>query len=340
MKKHTPAPEGYDDDDADALDALDPDATAARARWRQRLTAVLGTSYGISAAVHVAVLLVLATIIITSPPAEQPAVLRVLERREPPRLDEDRRPDVKDQPQVPLEEPVETPIIIQNEEVEVTTSVPRGTSFDNPSDKHLDARSFDDGVGLRGAPSGPYGSRFSEGRLPRKGGGEATEDAVRGALEWLVRHQAADGSWGGRWKARCKDAPCAGGTWDHLDDDDAGHAVGKTGLALLALLGNGNTHRFARQERFRRAVQRGLAWLRARQGEDGSFGWSARGNDETVYDHAVATMAVCEALAITRDVELRQPARRAVELLLRAQNPGLAWKYGARDGRNDSSVTG
>ncbi len=337
MKKHTPAPEGYYEDDADEVEDLaqDREETTLRARLRQRVVAVLGTSYGISAAVHVAILLVLATIIITSPPAEQSAELQVSRRADPPKLDEDRTPDTRDQPEVPLTEPVETPIIIKNEEVEITTDVPKGLSFDNPSDKNLESNKFDDATGLSGGASGPYGSRLGRGRLGDEGGGKATEDGVRGALEWLARHQAPDGSWRQGWKAQCKGAPCSGGAWD---GDVQVHAVGTTSLALLAFLGNGNTHRFAKYEHFRRAVHKGLRWLRGQQAPNGSFGW--QGNHDGAYAHAIATMAVCEALAITRDFELKQPAARAVELLLSAQNPGLGWKYGFRDGRNDSSVTG
>ena len=67
MKRHTPAPEGYYEDDADEVDDLAHDQTTLRSRLQQRVVAVLGTSYGISIAVHVAILLVLATILIASP---------------------------------------------------------------------------------------------------------------------------------------------------------------------------------------------------------------------------------------------------------------------------------
>ena len=334
MKKHTPAPEGYYDDDAEEVDDLDRDVSTLRARLRQRVAAVMGTSYGISAGVHVAILLVLATIMIASPPLPQEAALHVSPRVDPPRIEEDRTPDLKDQPEVPLKEATETPIIIKQDEVEITTDVPEGLELDNPSDKNLEARSFDDATGLAGGASGAYGARFGVGRLANPSGGPATEDAVRGALEWLARHQAPDGSWRSTWSDQCKGPRCSGGVWP---DGGGSHEVGYTAVSLLAFLGNGHTHRFARVAKYRQVVQKGLRYLRAQQREDGAIGWRT---GEQVYDHAIATMALCEAYAITRDFELKGPALRATEVLLEAQNPGLGWKYGRRSGRNDTSVTG
>lgn len=333
MKRHTPAPEGYYEDDADEVDELDPGA--AHAGLRQRVAAVFGTSYGISIAVHVAILLVLATILIATPPPEAVAQLQVVPRAaEPPRLEE-RTPDLKDSPLVPLEEPVETPIIILNEEVEITTDVPKGVSFDNPSNVHLDARDINDAIGTGGGASGAYGSRFGHGS-PGEGGGPETTNSVRDALEWLADHQSPDGRWeAGAWTKNCKEKTCSGpGT--NLGGD---HDLGVTALATLAFLGDGNTHRFGKTPRFRIVVQRALKWMKTQQRSDGSMGLHGT-EREHVYDHAISTMALCEAYAITRDFELKRVAERATAYLVAAQNPGLGWKYGVRSGRNDTSVTG
>lgn len=336
MKKHTPAPEGYYEDDPDDAHDLALDEVTLRARLRQRLAAVMGTSYGISALVHVAILLVLATIIITSPAAQEPRLIHVSHAVEPPKLEEERERDLKDTPPVPPSEELERPIIVQQDHVEVTTEVPKGISFDNLTDKNLEDRSFDDATGLAGGASGAYGSRFGDGRPHKADGWEpACDDAVKGALEWLRRHQDTDGAWRSTWAQRCQDDRCKGGVWQ---DGGGDHAVGYTGLAVLAFLGNGNTHRFAKVKAYRPVVQRALRFLRSQQRPDGSIGWERP--DEQAYDHMIATMALCEAYAITRDFELKSAAQRAADHLVAAQNPGLAWRYGPRDGRNDSSVTG
>ncbi|MCO5165505.1 MAG: terpene cyclase/mutase family protein [Planctomycetes bacterium] len=335
MKKHTPAPEGYYEDDPDDVHDLALDEVTLRARLRQRLAAVMGTSYGISALVHVAILLVLATIIIASPAAQEPKLIQVSHAVEPPKVEEERERDLKDTPLVPLEEQVETPIIIQQDHVEVTSEVPRGISFDNPTDKNLEDRFTDDARGLSGGASGAYGSRFATGAPGPEGGGKETEEAVRAALEWLRRHQDPDGAWRSTWAERCQDDRCKGGVWQ---DGGGDHAVGYTGLAVLAFLGNGNTHRFAKVRAYRPVVQRALRFLRSKQRADGRIGWERP--DEQAYDHMIATMALCEAYAITRDFELKTPAQRATEFLVEAQNPGLGWRYAPRGGRNDSSVTG
>src|SRR5687768_15604811 len=103
MKKHTPAPEGYYEDDADDEHELDVEQASIRARLQQRLMAVFGTSYGISVAVHLAILAILATIIITTPAEPTTARLSV-SRAEPIPPATERRPDIQEQREVPLPE--------------------------------------------------------------------------------------------------------------------------------------------------------------------------------------------------------------------------------------------
>jgi hypothetical protein len=335
VKSRTPAPEGYYEDDADEVADLDRAQLTLRDRLRATGAAVFGTSYGISIAVHVAILLVLATIMIATPPPEAKAELQVSRAIESPKLEE-RTPDLKDSPEVPLEQPVETPIIILEDEVEISNEVPRcPTLVEGATNKNLEACSVDDAMGLAGGASGAYSGRFKKGRPP-EGGGPETDDAVRSALVWLANHQAPDGRWeASSWTQRCKAPACSGpgaavgGSYD----------MGVTGLATLAFLGNGNTHRFARNPRFRLVVQRALKWMKSQQRADGSMGLHGS-EQEHIYEHAISTMALCEAYAITRDFELKRVAERATAYLIAAQNPGLGWKYGVRSGRNDTSVTG
>jgi hypothetical protein len=106
------------------------------------------------------------------------------------------------------------------------------------------------------------------------------------------------------------------------------------GLALLAYLGSGHTHRFGQ---YKRTVNKGLRWLEDQQKPDGSIGFH---EGEEIYNHAIATMAICEAYAVSRDFKLKDAAQKAVNYCIQAQNPGQGWKYGIKPGSNDTSVTG
>ncbi|MDC3379335.1 terpene cyclase/mutase family protein, partial [Planctomycetota bacterium] len=152
------------------------------------------------------------------------------------------------------------------------------------------------------------------------------------SLEWLSRHQSSDGRWDSDgWAGSCDLGHCSG---PGDNNGDARYDVGLTGLALLAFLGDGHTH--TSDGPYKGTVARGLHWLASRQADDGSLGFD-RG--ETIYNHAIAAQALCEAYGLTGDAELQAPARAAVDWILAAQNPGLGWKYGVRSGRNDTSVT-
>jgi hypothetical protein len=111
--------------------------------------------------------------------------------------------------------------------------------------------------------------------------------------------------------------------------------VACSALALLAFLGNGHTHRVGQ---FKKTVSLGLKWLVGQQKADGSLGKTSA--ESWIYSHAIGTMALCEAFAVTRDYKLQAPAQKAVDYIRKAQNAGLGWKYEPRSGKNDTSVTG
>ena len=59
-----------------------------------------------------------------------------------------------------------------------------------------------------------------------------------------------------------------------------------------------------------------------------------------MYQHALATQALCEGYGTSGDPFLKQAAQKAVDFLIFAQNPGLGgWRYEARQDC-DTSVTG
>jgi len=176
------------------------------------------------------------------------------------------------------EETVEKPIIILEEEVELTDDVPKGRPFATPSGSG--APSVTDAYGVGGGAAGAFGQRWGKGSLAREGGSLGTEAAVTGALRWLKRTQLPDGSW--------------------LDGAAPEAKVVGTARALLAYMGNGQAHRIGT---FKRTVNKGLTWLKRQQQADGSFG-GARAQ-------LLATQALAEAYAVTRDFTLKRYVEQA-----------------------------
>ncbi|MGB9688839.1 hypothetical protein [Thermogutta sp.] len=194
---------------------------------------------------------------------------------------------------------------------------------------------------LRGAaetePAEAFAQRNPESRGVRArefGGSSETERAVEKGLEFLARIQFADGHWS------LHRLP------DHVPDPQKTFHTGTmhgdtaaTGMALLAFLGAGYTHQGAR---YRDTVARGLRWLVENQLSDGRFFHDQTDSNQYTrfYGHGLATIAVCEAYGMTRDPALRQPAERAIEFIVKSQNPELGgWRYESRK-ETDTSVTG
>ena len=177
------------------------------------------------------------------------------------------------------------------------------------------------------------GKAATEGRL-QDGGQVRAAPAVELGLQWLARHQDLDQ---GRFDAK--------GFMKHDPEGDrcdgAGnplHDVGLTGLATLAFLGAGFTDRGNAQENpFARNVRPALRYLMSTQEKDGCFG--PRVTHAFMYNHVLATLAMCDAFAMTRDPRYRKPAEDGVAFILKAQNPGAGWRYDPRGKESDTSVT-
>jgi hypothetical protein len=193
-----------------------------------------------------------------------------------------------------------------------------------------------------------YRSRLDPDRAAasqRRGASVESEQAVERALDWLARHQDDDGRWDGG-TARDEDGAV-------VDDDDytihcptgqicfgecayweADTAL--TGLALLAYLGAGYTHI---EGKYASNVARGIDFVLSQQTSSGDL----RGRSRVVgmYCHAMASLALCEAFALTGDERLRDPAARAVDFLVRSRaRDRLAWRYAPGAPVGDTSILG
>ncbi|MCA1686796.1 MAG: hypothetical protein LC745_12675, partial [Planctomycetia bacterium] len=194
-----------------------------------------------------------------------------------------------------------------------------------------------------------YRSRLDPNRSARafrSGASPASEQAVERALDWLARHQDIDGHWDGGtakdddgntargdddFTVHCPPGETCFGACRYWEADNA-----LTGLALLSYLGAGYTQT---DGKYAETVTKGLEFLLAGQKPDGDL----RGKSRAVgmYCHAMATIALCEAYALTGDERLRAPVERAVGFLVRSRaRDGLAWRYAPGAPVGDTSILG
>ncbi|MGH7134220.1 MAG: hypothetical protein ACREHD_00685 [Pirellulales bacterium] len=186
------------------------------------------------------------------------------------------------------------------------------------------------------------------------GGTAASQAAVEDGLNWLARHQGTDGHWGADCLAadpnsRCEKAhPC--------DGPGEAYEAAQTGLALLAFQAAG--HYYFNGQRYSATVRRGVEYLVEEQASDGSIVGSqnpspqqiaAGGNFQQyfMYEHAIATFALCEACAVAiaegqkPDTRYLLAASRAVQFIERVQHSDGGWRYTTNPAdTSDCSVSG
>lgn len=153
------------------------------------------------------------------------------------------------------------------------------------------------------------------------GGDESTEAAVQAALRFLAADQRPDGSWDPLTSGAGRETLTLG-----TDRHGAGRnaTTGITGLALLSMLGAGNTHQ---QGPYADNVRRGLVYLIQHQHPDGSLAGDAK-LYESNYCHGMAALAMCEAAAMTGDASALRSAEAAARYTLAMQHPTTGgWRY-------------
>jgi len=163
----------------------------------------------------------------------------------------------------------------------------------------------------------------------RFGGSPGSEAAVELGLRWMADHQLTDGSWRFRHHSSACNGRCR-----HEGRIDSPNAA--TGLALMSFLGAGYTHQ---KGPYQSEVQLGLDYL-DREIRYLPYGGSFKGiGSKALYSHALATIAMAEALAMTGDEKYRKPVVEAYRFIVAAQHGKGGWKYRDRS-PGDMSVTG
>ncbi len=193
----------------------------------------------------------------------------------------------------------------------------------------------------RGGFGGRLTSQSRQALLDAYGGTPESEQAVLDGLRWLAAHQQPDGRW--PLKAYSKDIEACDCQTDFekevVDTDTAGTAFG-----VLPFLGAGITHKGAPDDppelnQYRETAYKGLLFLVKNQvrGTDEKKSGNLGGN---LYAHALGTMALCEAYALSGDDDLKVPAQLAIKYLIESQHrEGGGWRYGPGQA-GDMSATG
>lgn len=179
------------------------------------------------------------------------------------------------------------------------------------------------------------------------GGSEASENAVDLSLKWLASVQDPNGF----WDASANGSGKVGIDEDGIDRKFAGKEAdtGVTALAVLAFLGKLNT---VDQGPYSDHVKRALRWLVAQQktmewpNGDETSGYL--GGNATpfagMYCHGMATFAIAEAYAVSKNSEeaefLRAPLESAINFILATQIDDGGWRYVKGQPDGDMSMFG
>ncbi len=308
------------------------------ASWADALQEQFGSVpwWVISAMVHAVVLTLLSLIMVTRRQVRTTDTIIPMEPTEQaPIVEQEKIHEVFESDRtVPLPEQVVHPVVTHEEPEEfdhmetennMENNTARGQE-DAISDIPLGGTGVVGNLGVGGGGAGAYGFRNAGGRrraCPRGGGSKRSENAVDRALEWLWRHQEADGRWNGERK---------------YEPDDPGMNTdpGVTGLALLAFLGAGHTEKSG-VPKFQKTVRKGVAWLIKQQGGDGCIGKGFEGH--IGYNHSIAGLALAEAYGMARVPTTGRAAQKAVDYSMTHQSEYSGWRYNPKQAA-DMSVTG
>lgn len=262
-----------------------------------------------------------------------------IKKDEPPKYEEKKLTHVFEQP-VPVEvnlPPVEQQVVYHefvepSEFVETEDDAQEHAARGDEkaiSDVDFKGISISASIGVGGPSGGMHGTRGlgMRRRMLHEGGGTpGTESAVLKALDWLARHQEADGHWDTmKCEARYKTDTAV------------------TGFALLAFLGYGHTERVGK---YKDTVKRATRWLISKQQANGLVfdSTDAGGHRGVGYPHAIAGMALAEAAGMGAPDDVKKAAQKAVDYSIDAHQQGdgsdkLGWRYQAKQAA-DLSVTG
>lgn len=181
---------------------------------------------------------------------------------------------------------------------------------------HLNRRKFS--YFIANLPLGLTGISYAQEKTPAANHAkldEPTKKAITKALAFIATKQNPDGSW-----------------------SDAGyqHSTAITSFALLAYMSQGH---LPGQGMYGPEVNKGAQFLIASAREPDGLLIGARGGGQSMYSHGIATLTLSQLWGMTADDAIRPVLKRAVDLIIRSQNPQGGWRYNPTPADADISVT-
>jgi len=151
------------------------------------------------------------------------------------------------------------------------------------------------------------------------GGTPESEEAVERALAYLAQHQQSNGSWSLSFKNACNDQCEPSG--NRID----AYRTAATGLALLCFLGAGKT---VDDDVYGNNVANAIYFLQLTLKRDsGSAHWVGTESLAMMYEHGIATLALCEAYQMGPTPELKESCQLAVNFIVNSQFRDGGWDY-------------
>ena len=148
---------------------------------------------------------------------------------------------------------------------------------------------------------------------------ERAKEALRRAVSWLVKHQEKDGR------------------WTIGSGKDAAGMESELSLTARSVLALNEADGLVGTEASRSARDKAVRWMESSLGEDGQFGEAK--TYVYNYGHALAMIALCGEQRRAPSKERLALLKRGVSFTVKVQNPYSGWRYGVRDGDNDSKMT-
>lgn len=156
---------------------------------------------------------------------------------------------------------------------------------------------------------GTGGQAVGVARLPQN-----ARDAITNGLKWLAadNRQNSNGSWG-----------------------SSGYPVAETSLSLMAFMLKGHV---PGRGTYGTQMSRAISYLINRGLENRGF-LGTPNNHAGMYEHGLAVLALSEAWGQSKDPGIKPALRRAVDIILRAQNAEGGWRYNPQPRDADLSMT-
>ena len=143
----------------------------------------------------------------------------------------------------------------------------------------------------------------------------AVERSVRTGLDWLVKQQAPDGSFGsGTYRGN----------------------LAVTSLAGLAFMANGSS---PGRGPYGAPIERALSFIMENVQPGGFIAVRGESTHGPMYSHGFATLFLAECYGMTRRADIREKVEKAVRLIVDCQNPEGGWRYQPQPRDADTSVT-